>query len=538
MSEPLHKSQPWGAFHVDGVKLALPMSQLREVVPCRALLPMACSSPLILGALDLRGIHIPVLDLRRLFQLSTPASTDDCVVIVEHEQRLLGLTASSVDCLFNAHEQDLHPLDSSTGDKPVVVGSLLNAVSGQLVSALSAPQLLSIPHIPHARLGQTNRTGLHTDQTGDIHGAQRTSPLLLMRSQDLLFAVDPSGIETTMPKAEILSTDMARGHYRGNVLYRGREIPAIDLIAYLGLERPGVVNKRVGVQQAFVLRCTEGAVAVLIDHIMDIVRTNPAEQIPLPAVPLLQPHALSHAIAHSAIYPHEDSEAHFYIINPQGLVSDSSLEELSAVVFKAEQDKQRSEHTQQTHAGQGLAHAPGRRVIVFEMGDNFAAAIEEVSEVLSYRGVKEAFPANQAFRGILTHRQRAIPVLDLAQHLGLPRQTLSTGSNILIVPTEHGLLGLAVGKLHCIEEARWSPEVPVLGSERNGPDGEVRTSRQLVEVMLGHSSHMLELVNLNREAQRFGASLNSQAQSLPKARVAWNAEAQVSNESDSIAERI
>ena len=144
-----------------------------------------------------------------------------------------------------------------------------------------------------------------------------------------------------------------------------------------------------------------------------------------------------------------------------------------------------------------------QRVIVFDMNGDHVIPISEIAEVLPYRGVKEAFPRDNPFRGIMTHRNRAIPVVDLAQHLGLPRQKLNTSSNVLVVHLENQPIGLAVGCLRSIEQANWSPEVPVLGAARTERSGVNKLTKKLAEVLVGNERKLLEIISAREEAQRF-----------------------------------
>lgn len=495
----------FGAFQLGSMGLALPMNVLREVVPLTHLRQLPTVVPWVLGGLDLRGVLVPVVDLSLLLGQTENPANRRCVVIVALNGRLAGVAATAVDCLFSASTHKLNLFHSIHPVGRVAKGCLKNPASGHLLSVLCAEALMTLPQLPAVTDPEPHRQSHSMSEEQASAEEHHRVPLLLMRSEGLLFAVNPEEIETTMPRAPLQSKDVCNGHYKGNVVYRDREIPAILLTEYLNM---GCENIKSDIpindcaQPAFVLRFGQGAMAVLIDEILDIVHVHPNHLIDLPHIPALRTTVLRQTIATQSIYPEQANDAHFYVIHAEGLMSDSRLKSLADLVHDAESMKGTSgELSVQRSSLQRLE--VDQRVIVFDMNGDHAIPIGEIAEVLPYRGVKEAFPRNNPFRGIMTHRNRAIPVVDLAQHLGLPRQHLNTSSNVLVVHLDKQPIGLAVGCLRSIEQANWSPEVPVLGASRNTRPGVNRHSRKLAEVLVGNERNLLEVISAREEAQRF-----------------------------------
>ncbi|MCZ8014768.1 MAG: chemotaxis protein CheW [Limnobacter sp.] len=497
----------FGAFRLGSMALALPMTVLREVVPFTRLQQLPTAAPWVLGGLDLRGVLVPVVDLSVLLGHTDQADHRQCVVIVAHDGHLAGVVATAVDCLFSASTQKLNVFHGTDPVGRVARGSLQNPVSGKLLTVLCAQALMALPQLPAVSDPEPHRQSHALSQEHASAEEHHRIPLLLMRSRGLLFAVNPEEIETTMPRAQLKSKDVCNGHYKGNAIYREREIPAISLTDYLnfGVEAgPLKTNMCVGdpAQPAFVLRFGQGAMAVLIDEILDIVQVNPNQLIDLPNIAVLKTKVLRQTIAVHSIYPEQPHDEHFYVIHPKGMVADQGLKALADLVHRAENTKDVPEESD--HQRKGLRRLEvDQRVIVFDMNGDHVIPISEIAEVLPYRGVKEAFPRDNPFRGIMTHRNRAIPVVDLAQHLGLPRQKLNTSSNVLVVHLENQPIGLAVGCLRSIEQANWSPEVPVLGAARTERSGVNKLTKKLAEVLVGNERKLLEIISAREEAQRF-----------------------------------
>src|SRR5471032_2184921 len=100
-----------GLMTVDDVLLALPVAMLREVIPCpESLAPLPL--PGVCGAVQLRGLIIPVLDLRAALGLPGSSAADKVVVLMRHAGRLLGLRVSAVNGMECVAAADLHALDA------------------------------------------------------------------------------------------------------------------------------------------------------------------------------------------------------------------------------------------------------------------------------------------------------------------------------------------------------------------------------------------------------------------------------------------
>ncbi len=89
--------QFYGILTIGQSQVALPLEGLREVIPCpQQLIVLPSQARGLLGAVDLRGQVIPVLDLRVVLEVDATRSPEQVVVVIIHEGRLLGLLADEV----------------------------------------------------------------------------------------------------------------------------------------------------------------------------------------------------------------------------------------------------------------------------------------------------------------------------------------------------------------------------------------------------------------------------------------------------------
>ncbi len=86
----------YGLFAIGGSCVALPLTAVREVTPCPPeLAELPTTAPGLLGAVNLRGQVIAVLDLPAIGE-PTRAGARRVIVVILHEGRLLGLAVDAV----------------------------------------------------------------------------------------------------------------------------------------------------------------------------------------------------------------------------------------------------------------------------------------------------------------------------------------------------------------------------------------------------------------------------------------------------------
>jgi purine-binding chemotaxis protein CheW len=116
-------SLQWVVFRVSDQEYALGVDQVVEVLRMASLTPVAESPAGFAGILNLRGQAVPVLDLvQRLAGIRRPADPDQAIVIVSHQQRLVGLVVDAVDEVVNLDEASIRPPDRLLGDKTPYLG--------------------------------------------------------------------------------------------------------------------------------------------------------------------------------------------------------------------------------------------------------------------------------------------------------------------------------------------------------------------------------------------------------------------------------
>jgi purine-binding chemotaxis protein CheW len=113
---------------------ALPVSQVREVLPRAALTTLPGSPTGVIGVLSLRGTLLPVLDLRqRLGLLPTPATTSQCIIVTDLARSTVGLLVDGVVGI----ETEEQIAEAPPRTSPSEIICQVTEIDGRLISVLN-----------------------------------------------------------------------------------------------------------------------------------------------------------------------------------------------------------------------------------------------------------------------------------------------------------------------------------------------------------------------------------------------------------------
>lgn len=155
-ARPTAAAQPernYGSFRLGGLQLAVPMSALREIVPCDTLVPLRGMAACIAGGLQRGPSVIPVVDLRSALGQPLGSVTGASVLLVAHEGELLGLLAHDVTGVLQGSASMADPRSPTSrhasplinGHVPLGDGRNLRVLSLAAVAALSKARTVGKP---------------------------------------------------------------------------------------------------------------------------------------------------------------------------------------------------------------------------------------------------------------------------------------------------------------------------------------------------------------------------------------------------------
>lgn len=513
MSSNTALQRGFGGFQLGELNMALPIECIREVVPLTQLHQLPCNNICILGGLDLRGVSIPVVDLRLHLQFTPQApKSSACVVVVTHEQKLLGLVADRLRGLFFASEEDIHPVSTASRLRSVFGGSLRNVSQNTLCNLLDLDAIQQIEDLPMVAdpIQNVTRSILPSDELTPTmpldEGFQ--APLMLMSSKGVGFAVDTLGVQTTLASPTLEAQDMAGDYFLGTLRLRGRIIPAIDLCRLAALSTE--VDQRP--TQAFLIQTPAGPVAYMVDKIAEMAQITPDGMGELPNLGLPHPELFAGVLPRADLSStiqnkFEHIGGHLWVLNTHTL---ANLPEILALA-KTFESQSRQLSTDPTLTAVARAGANGQantnrwqgdvKLITYLLNGECGTRIDQIGEVVSFR--PERFPAqeHQSLLGVMTLRGKTIPVYCLSRVIWGRPANLDKQSSIVVVEHQGQPHGFAVPRLRSIEMARSLPPVPVLSLSERMLHLTKQETRLTAEIKQGQETRMINLIDLQAVVQ-------------------------------------
>jgi purine-binding chemotaxis protein CheW len=131
-------------FFLAGERYALETRVVREIVRFADFTPVPGAADFLVGVTNLRGEVLPVIDLRRFFDLPDRGLTDQSrVLVLGHEQRELGVLADVAHEVISLHrDQVLEPTAA-----PSIGRDYIRGVTRDALVLLDGDRLLRDPRL-------------------------------------------------------------------------------------------------------------------------------------------------------------------------------------------------------------------------------------------------------------------------------------------------------------------------------------------------------------------------------------------------------
>ena len=154
LAKPFEEPTPRGevldllVFSLAGERYAVETSFVLEVVPLRDLTPVPCTPPTIQGVVNHRGRILPVIDFRRLLDLTgQKVGEKRWVVVVEAERMMFGIGVEAVTGTIRIQLSDLAPPPGTLAGDHQAFTRGVTGKTGEMVVVMDLMTLARDPRI-------------------------------------------------------------------------------------------------------------------------------------------------------------------------------------------------------------------------------------------------------------------------------------------------------------------------------------------------------------------------------------------------------
>lgn len=444
----------FGTFLIDEAEFGLAVQDIREVVNEPPHFNRILPSPdYFRGVFNLRGLVIPVVDLRLL--LGLPPELQDRagrkVAIIEHGPYCFGLLVDATGEVFTAQGFQHHPFTFSSGDfaLTIVKGVFLRDHGMRTVQILDPQKLLNFEQIPKV---QASPALVSSEKR-----LSRRRQCLSFYVGDCACAIDMTCIKEVIDFVGIKNSTLASLWTLGTIDLRGTTVPVIDLGAFLNDTHTTLTENFVGKGfKLIVLRVGTELLSFLVDSITTIVPFHDEDVVRLPPVGFRRAEMLNGGLT-------MQNASMIFLMDHRKLSDDPNLLHVSeglGKLFRA--------HDATIRSDEALS-SKKTKYITFSIEGEYALDIRQVKEVLNFPTLITRPPNSQPFiEGVVNLRGDLIPIINPRRLYNL--EAVETSSTRLMILScngaKYGFMVDKVGSIISVAVADARPMEPFIGRQR------------------------------------------------------------------------
>ena len=502
----------YGVFSVGSMQVALPLAELREVIPRPATFSQLPARAVgLVGAVNLRHLVIPVLDLRQLIGMEDDGG-NDVIVIVARQDQVFGLLADEIRGVSRVPAHALMDMTVAGDVKPLFAHSFEQPGDGSVVSLLDSTAIAGLPGVPVVRDADPRNQSAMAALAGsdEVDGAEYVRvgdadrrTVMLLRCAAINLSIDVRHVHSVIPKLVVRPSPLVGGACHGIVHLAGRSVPVVDPLMVMGL---GVLPKD-DTLRGIVLSLPSGLCVLSVSDVTNIETVPKDDVLPLPATGMNS----SVFVMGALLIPGKGQNL---VLDGEALRADPELDNFAGLGMplevadggEAEPDGGRGGNRRRPPEEEDAEKKvlDGRRMVpsvekylTYNVGIDVGTPLVQISEILPYPS--DFIPLDNGdgiVQGVFTHRRATVPLLSLPTVLGRYEELDRATARVLLVDSSGGYVGFIVPALNAIEESIWLEVEP--GEAALSAPG--APSKRLVKVGTADVGRMLPYIDLAKLA--------------------------------------
>jgi len=411
-------------FQLAGEPFALQLASVAEIIRLPHLSHMPLVPPSLLGLANLRGMVLPVIDLRALLRLPGHQADEQTRVIVMRGEAAVGFVVDRVDRLLvlAAHHLEHDEAGAGTTDPALLEGTIKGPEGQSTIKVLNRSRLLS---------GQFARLGVSTARTAirspvAIGGSaaapvQALISLLSVRLGEQEYALPLDRVRKIVALPDHISAlPRPETAVLGVITLQDRLLPLVSLRALLGMAADDGRGAR---GKVVVVSLGDATVGVVVDATKEILRVDPDIIDPAPAL-LTRGDGDAEIVSLCRL---EDGHRLVALLSPDRLFRSELVRRMVAQEAHADQTEPQAEANVMAD----------EQFIIFRVGDqDYGIPIAAVREITRRPDRITRLPKAPDFvDGVMNRRGSVVPIVDLRRRFDLSPAEQAASQRILMVAT-------------------------------------------------------------------------------------------------------
>jgi len=443
-------------FTLDGVEFGLDIDRVQEITPRTNITPVPGSPSFVLGIVNLRGSIIPVLDSRLRFHLPAKAPTAKTrIIILDLAGQPTGLMVDSVSEVVKLDDFTLRETP------PLVAGVRSDYLAGMVTAANRLITLINLDKILDSKeFGERTRladkgagagSGIYTSGATQavVEEVDDELPYVTFTLGSESFGINLKMVEEIIELPAVTKVPDAPPYVLGVICLRDQVLPLLDFIQLLHAEP---AEQPVQGDMVILLSFGRAKLGIVVDGIQEIIRIKEEDILPPP----------------QTLSEREAADLEGIVLRSDRMVS---LLKVMDIINGEDQAKIAAMSTSLMPDQPAEAVASfDLPLVVFRLGNEaYSLRLHEVREIIMVGNITPIPRAPSFIEGVLNLRGEVMPVIDLRERFGLPRQAVTSVSRIVITPiggVGTGLIVDSVEEVKTVDQRRLEapPRVTAVGA--------------------------------------------------------------------------
>lgn len=274
------------SFFVGPAKCSLEICDIQEILMIKKVNASALAVGNCIGAFDLRGATVPVIDFAALLNYREVDSTaeamlgDRRVVVMKIEKELFGLLVDKVDSIITFYDDDLKKFPILATERMEMVKGCISSLDKEDVLLLDDKKILTDDEILRITHGHSKLYSSQTEtDSKNSKLKNNTRRTFITFSIEQEYAVNISDVREIIDLPPTLMTPPGMpAHYRGMANLRGEMVMIVDSRAMYNIKN----KDNEGDSKILIFKMEDLHFGLLVDSVQSIVSFSDNEKVKLP----------------------------------------------------------------------------------------------------------------------------------------------------------------------------------------------------------------------------------------------------------------
>ncbi len=426
------------SFILNNELFGIEVDSIQEIIKSQNVTAVPGSPSFIEGIINLRGMIVPVINLRKRFSLEEDENVIQKVIVVNIKGLITGIMVDNVREVKNIENKELKMTKSLVaGIDAEYLKGILTFEDNELVTLLDLDKILNSDELDIAKMSELGIGDAGQDFSVDNEEEEDEE---LVSAQDLVvtFALGEESIALNLAKViEIIDVPTitpvpdAPPYLQGVICQRDQIIPIIDIKKIIDIE--GLKKEKYLEEDKSIVICNffNVPIGIIVDKVNRIFVIEQDKILPLPDV-----FDIEFSKYFDGVYKFEHIDSLTTLLNIEELIPTSDKDQL----IQMSQAESSSEEEVVTVSEQIMT--------TFRVGEDiYGVSIEKVREIINYSRVTAVPRAPSFIEGIINLRGQIIPVIDINKRFGLEATEKTAVSRIIVTQIGNNITGIIVDEV-------------------------------------------------------------------------------------------